>query len=112
LPILFDFDKPSSRDLTETISTLAHMSRFIIADVTDAKSIPQELQAIVPDLPSVPVRLLVQSGASEYALLGHFKRYPWVIKTYQYDDIPQLLASLSEQVIEPAEIKVEELREK
>jgi hypothetical protein len=111
LPILFDFEEPSSRDLTETVSTLAHMSRFIIADVTDAKSIPQELQAIVPDLPSVPVRLLVQRGSLEYAMIGHFKRFPWVIDTFQYDDTPQLMASLSEHVIEPAERRVEELRE-
>jgi len=48
LPILFDFEKPVSRDLTETIATLAHLSRFIIADLTDPSSILQELQAIFP----------------------------------------------------------------
>src|SRR6266700_2648246 len=45
LPILFDFEKPSSRNMTETVRTLAHLSRFIIADLTDPSSIPQELQA-------------------------------------------------------------------
>ena len=50
LPILFDFEKPSSRNMTETVSTLAHLSRFIIADLTDPSSIPQELYAIVPTL--------------------------------------------------------------
>jgi uncharacterized protein YjbI with pentapeptide repeats len=111
LPILFDFEKPAGRDLTEMISTLAHLSRFIIADVTDAKSIPQELQAIVPNLPSVPVRLIIQKDAAEYAMLPHFKRYPWVIETYQYQDSQQLLASLIEHVIQPAEKKVIELQQ-
>jgi len=38
IPILFDFDKPHSRDLTETISTLAHLSRFR-GDIRDIKAV-------------------------------------------------------------------------
>ena len=34
LPILFDFEKPASKDLTGTIETLARMARIIIADRT------------------------------------------------------------------------------
>jgi hypothetical protein len=51
LPILFDFDKPTSQTTDETITLLARMSRFVIADISDAKSVLQELRAIVPDLP-------------------------------------------------------------
>jgi uncharacterized protein YjbI with pentapeptide repeats len=109
LPILFDFEKPSSRDLTETISTLAHMARFVIADITDAKSIPQELQAIVPDLPSVPVQPLIASSDYEYGMFEHFRRYPWVLETYQYDRPDDLLGDLGEKVISPAERKAKEL---
>ena len=54
---LFDFDKPASRDLIERISDVTHMARFMIGDITDAKNIPQELQAIVPDYPQLPFSL-------------------------------------------------------
>src|SRR5215207_8250048 len=109
LPVLFDFDKPASRDLTETISTLAHMARFIIADITDAKSIPQELQAIVPNLPSVPVQPLLLTSEREYGMFEHFKRFPWVLDTYYYDNLNDALASVEDKVISPAEAKVREL---
>jgi uncharacterized protein YjbI with pentapeptide repeats len=112
LPILFDFENPSSRDLTETISTLAHMARFVIADITDARSIPQELERIVPDLPSVPVQPLITRSGYEYGMFEHFRRYPWVLEIYQYDSPDELLGALGEKVISPAEQKAKELMRK
>jgi hypothetical protein len=103
LPIVFDFEKPSARDLTETIATLAHMARFVIADITEPKSIPQELDRIVPNLPSVPVQPLLASSSQEYGMFEHFRRYPWVLPAYRYATIAQLLARLEEKVIAPAE---------
>src|SRR5215208_6921913 len=109
LPVLFDFEGPTNRDLTETISTLAHMARFIIADITEAKSIPQELQAIVPNLPSVPVQPLLLTSEHEYGMFEHFRRYPWVLDTYYYDNLDEVIASLDDRVIAPAEAKLSEL---
>ena len=109
VPILFDFDKPSSRDLTETISTLAHLARFVIADITDAKSIPQELMIVVPNLPSVPVLPLILNAQHEYGMFEHFTRFPWVLPVYRYTDEGSLLQSLKENIIEPAEQKAQEL---
>jgi uncharacterized protein YjbI with pentapeptide repeats len=110
LPVLFDFEKPASRDITETISTLAHMARFVIADITDARSIPQELERIVPGLPSVPIQPLLQTSANEYGMFEHFKRYPWVLEILRYKDLDDLLKSLNRKVIVPAETKAKELR--
>jgi uncharacterized protein YjbI with pentapeptide repeats len=109
IPILFDFDKPASRDITETVSTLAHMARFVIADITDAKSIPQELMLIVPNLPSVPVQPLILTAQHEFGMFEHFTRYPWVLPVYHYIDEASLLQSLQEKIIAPAEQKAKEL---
>jgi hypothetical protein len=110
LPILFDFDKPASQDLTATVSTLAHLARFIIADLTDPSSIPHELATIVPTTP-VPVQPILLSGSSEFTMFLDLRlRYPWVLTTYHYDS--QLIADLGEKVIAPAEAKAEELGER
>jgi hypothetical protein len=111
-PVLFDFEKPASRDLMETVTLLARMARFIIADITDAKSIPAELERIVPDLPSVPIKPLMLRSDYEYPLFEHIKCYPWVLETYLYDTREGLLAVLGEAVITPAELKSQELRQK
>lgn len=110
VPVLFDFEKPASRDITETVTTLARLARFILADITDAKSIPQELMAIVPDLPSVPVKPILLASQKEYAMFEHFRRFPWVLETYLYTDNDMLMTALSEDVIGEAEKKVEEIR--
>src|SRR5579864_533849 len=105
LPVLFDFERPASRDITETVRILADMARFVIADITDAKSIPQELLAIVPNKPSVPVQPLLLASQSEYGMFEHFRRYPWVLEPFIYKSQKELLAKLQKKVIMPAEAK-------
>ncbi|MGO8948985.1 MAG: pentapeptide repeat-containing protein [Ktedonobacterales bacterium] len=108
VPVLFDFEGPGSRDFTETITLLARMARFIIADLTEPASIPQELQAIVPDV-AVPVQPLIAEDAKPFAMFIDHHKYHWMLPTYQYADLEELLAVVQEQVIAPAEAKALQL---
>jgi uncharacterized protein YjbI with pentapeptide repeats len=110
LPILFDFEGSVNRSTDETITLLARMARFVIADVSDAKSVLQELRGIVPNLPSVPVQPIIVSTQDEPGMFDYYRPYPWFLKTYRYATTHQLITDLSERVIRPAEIKVQELR--
>ena len=110
LPILFDFDKPTSKDLTGTVKTLANMVRFIVADGTDPKSIPHELATIVPTT-IVPVKPILLAGEREYAMFGNLQdRYHWVLPTHRYESQEQLIADLDVCVIQKAEEKARKLR--
>ena len=113
LPILFDFELPERRNITETVTLLARMARFIIADLTDPSSIPQELQAIIPSV-RVPVQPLLLEGSSIYSMFKDFdpQDFHWVLPVYRYKEPEQLLATLAENVIAPAEGKVKALEER
>lgn len=102
VPILFDFKPSHKRDLSETIQLLANLSKLVIADLSDAKSIPQELSQIVPNLPSVPIQPILLARQKEYAMFEHWRRYPWVLPEFKYKNKAHLLQCLKQKVIQPA----------
>jgi len=110
VPVVLDFDPSVSRDLTAIMSMLARLSRFIIADITDPLGIPQELQEIVLKQSSIPVQPLLQEDTPENDMFGYFKSCPWVLNIHRYLDLDDLLPSLGEKVIQPAERKAKELQ--
>jgi hypothetical protein len=79
-----------------------------IADITDAKSIPQELMRIVPTLPSVPVQQLLLILQREFGMFEHFKRFPWALEPYLYEDRDGPLAAITDKMIGPAEAKAKD----
>lgn len=111
VPVIFDFDRPTSRDFTETVVTLAHMARFIIADLTEPASIPKELEAIVPGL-AVPVQPIIQKDAKVYSMFRDYWKYDWVLKVWKYDDLADLRAGMLVHIVRPAERKARELSER
>ena len=59
---------------------------------------------------TVPIQPLLQASADEYEMFTHWKKFSWVLPVYRYRDLDDLLASLPEKVIAPAEAKVKELQ--
>ena len=108
VPILFDFEVPSVKDVHETIITLASLVRFVVADFTDPKSIPQELAAIVPGRPTLVIVPLLQSGFEPWSMLSYIQRFSWVLPIWEYANVEVLLANFQERVVEAAEAKVTE----
>jgi hypothetical protein len=43
VPMLFNFDKPETRDFTDTVRLLCNLSHFVIVDITNPRSAPLEL---------------------------------------------------------------------
>ena len=68
LPIVFNFDKPETKYFTETVRLIDVLSKFVIADITNPKSAPLELQATVPEI-MVPFRPIIEEGEKPFAML-------------------------------------------
>lgn len=95
------------------------MARFIVVDLTDPSSAPYEVATIVPQtmVPVLPLLSreppVVDGKATERKEFAMFedlrRRYHWVLPTFRYQDINELLDSLQTHIIAPAKQKAKEL---
>jgi hypothetical protein len=110
LPMVFNFDKPETKDFTETVRLLANLSKFVIVDITNPRSAPLELQAAVPDymVPFVPT---LQQGEEPFAMFVDLQnKYDWVLQpVVGYPSVGRLIEVLEDKVVRPAEAKFNEL---
>lgn len=110
VPIVFNFDKPETKDFTETVRLLAGMSKFVIADITNPRSSPLELQATVPEI-MVPFQPIIQQGEKPFAMLQDLwtKHRDWVFEPIEYSSIDKLVDTMDEEIVGPAEKRFDEL---
>jgi uncharacterized protein YjbI with pentapeptide repeats len=113
VPFVFDFEKPTDRDFTETVKTLAGMSRFIIADITQPKSAPLELQTIVPDY-AVPMVTIIEKGERPFSMFQDLwiKYRDWVLEPLAYSSIEQLQRVFQKSIVDPANQRLKILQKK
>ena len=110
VPMVFNFDKPETKDFSETVRLLCGLSKFVIVDITNPRSAPLELQATVPDY-MVPFAPILQEGEKPFAMFVDLQnKYDWVLKpVISYSSVDRLIEALEDKIVRPAEAKFNEL---
>jgi pentapeptide repeat protein len=110
VPMVFNFDKPETKDFTETVRLLCNLSHFVIVDITNPRSAPLELQAAVPDymVPFVPI---LQQGEEPFSMFVDLQnKYDWVLRpVVHYPSVDRLIEVLEDKVVRRAEAKFRKL---
>jgi uncharacterized protein YjbI with pentapeptide repeats len=110
LPIMFDFDRPLDKNLTETVITLAGLCKFVIAVMSDPQSVPWEV-ASIKQVFKIPIVPLCQEGQGVFSMYNDEKINPWYLPPIPYKDVDHIKQIMDAQILEPAEKKHLELRE-
>ena len=71
------------------------LSNFVIADITNPKSSPLELQATVPEI-IVPFQPIIEQGEKPFAMLQDLwiKHRDWVFEPIEYSSIDRLIETM------------------
>lgn len=109
IPVLFDFTRPSSKSFIGTIKTLASMTRFVIADLTDARVVIQEIDTILHGFPGVPIQPVLLFGQKPPSVILDYTDFDTFLDIYIYKDKQGLIENLMDQVIAPAERKINDV---
>jgi hypothetical protein len=108
--MVFNFDKPETKDFTETVRLLCNLSHFVIVDITTLGRHRSKLQATVPDY-MVPFAPILQQGEEPFSVfVGLQNKYHWVLQpVVGYTSVDRLIEVLEDKVVRPAEAKFNEL---
>jgi hypothetical protein len=96
-------------DLGHGVLAAGRLSRFVIADVTNPKSTPLELQATVPEI-MIPFLPIIEEGEKPFAMLEDLLiKYDWVFAPLYYSSLDALIGALDKKIIGPANDRFDEL---
>lgn len=107
----FDFDRPSERDYAETALTLAGLSRFVVADFTNAKEVRAEVAQARRQYMRVPILPIAREGASLPITMANSFTPEELQLLVRYRDIDDLLQKIQTSIIGPAEERVRRIAE-
>ncbi len=101
MPVIFDFERATTRDLTETVHVLAGMCLFVVVDITNPRSAPLELQATVPEF-EVPFIPIIEAGEEPFAMFADLMKHDWVSSPLAYSSVDELAAGFKPAILDEA----------
>ena len=109
VPVVFDFAPAASLDVTDTVTLLARMARFVVADLTDPRSVQQELTLIAPQV-MVAIKPIILAGQQPWSMFDDLRRRSHgLLPILEYRDVSDLIEKLQTDVVAPAEARRLEL---
>lgn len=110
-PIIFDFDRPTGHDYTETVKTLVGLSRFVIVELS-GPSVPYELASTVFGFER-PFSLILEKGKEPFFMSRDLVKYPWVLQPIiEFEGDDDLLHLLPDRIVSPAEAYITKRQER
>jgi len=76
------------------VSLLGGLSRYVVVDISDPRSTPLELLAIIPNF-AVPVQPIIRAGSEPFSLFTGLRKFPWVRPPISYADPTRLASELA-----------------
>jgi hypothetical protein len=101
LPVIFKFEPSPERNILDTVRILAHMSRFVIMDFTDAKFILAEAAAVVKI--NVVIQPIIKVGQELGTIRGILADAQRMLDLHEYHDVNDLLPALRDTLLPAAE---------
>jgi uncharacterized protein YjbI with pentapeptide repeats len=106
IAVEFDFERPSERDYAETVLTLVGMSRFVVADFTNAKEVRAEVAQARRQYKRVPIIPIAREGVALPITMANSFSVDELQLLVRYHHIDDLLQKVRPRIIEPAEERV------
>ena len=101
--VTFDFERPSERDFAETVTTLAGLCRFVVADFTNAKEVRAEVAQVHAQYRRVPIIPIAKAGVALPITMANVFSPDELDGLVRYTDIADLLTKVQPSIVEPAE---------
>jgi uncharacterized protein YjbI with pentapeptide repeats len=95
-PLAIDLEKPVGPKLRSAVANLAHLAKFVVADLAGSRAFLKELQPFSFTLRDLPIQVIMPEGEDPPELAGF-----WTLDPCRYRDTEHLVQIFEREVLEP-----------